>query len=563
MSAQPQTIITIYKAVTDMTYSNVYDYTSEAAFLSALNLNTHVIFHEQQYVRKNFAIELEIPFDEAEDYTYCVYDNGEGRGNEFAFIKEKIFCNFSVTRFVLVYDVWANYQKLSGYSNAELRGYVERCHQDYKQYNMIGDTNLEANLSEISDTIDSYRYLVLVVYDLDNATLSESSASHSINGLERIGTYIKMYNKNKTSAVPLDSSTLDDFCNDFANNPYIYAVYMCKVPSTTVPTGGDYVVSNITLKDGGLFEHTYVDRGYFGKAISPSGTTATSIITTNITVKLYHQNRDDAKCNESPYQYHNIILPGGELRIYNENKVQGVDELNEYSTLTINVQISFSSGGIYIKYTPVTTGNVNDNNYLLTAFETPILKNIDSYEDFMANNASYGMNMVWGSVSGALKGGTNAIIHGSGIGSIVGATGASFVLNSIDNAVQYSLNKYTYDQKPDNPRFGYSTMFEAVKLSGKYCMVYNHYLDENSLNMLHNKFVSMGYPLNKYVDINYRIRTNYDFIKAYDITTTHRVCNEERAILNQIFNKGVRIWHNPLPMEFGVPSTNANNPMRS
>lgn len=552
MSAQPQTIITIYKAVTDMTYSNVYDYTSEAAFLSALNLNTHVTFHEQQYVRKNFAIELEIPFDEAEDYTYCVYDNGEGRGNEFAFIKEKIFCNFSVTRFVLVYDVWANYQKLSKYSNSELRGFVERCHQDYKQINLLNDISLVANNSKrIIGGVPTTNYIALIVFDSDNGTFNTSS-DISASGNERIGSVIKIFNQYKMSTQDMPAVSLNDFCKDFTSSPYVYAVYVTPVPASLTSNFGTWFNQTVLTLTGGLSTGCYA-----AKASS-----VMHLVSSTFRITMNYVNDDDLKCNTYPYCFYRLYLPNDYIDLAFDN-FSNVD-FPAALEVTIQCIASFSSSGIYLRFEPQYASlNDNEQNQKIININSPLAKNVDNYEMFMAENSNYITQQIWGAVSSGFKTGTNALIHGGEVGSSVALGAASTAMNLIDSVANMEFNIANMKAAPDKPSFSYGLSYCENFLGNSFAKLVRFYLDENTLNMLHNKFVSMGYPLNKYVDINYRTRTNYDFIKAYDITTSHRVCNEERAILNQIFSRGVRIWHNPLPMEFGVPSTNANNPMRS
>lgn len=64
------------------------------------------------------------------------------------------------------------------------------------------------------------------------------------------------------------------------------------------------------------------------------------------------------------------------------------------------------------------------------------------------------------------------------------------------------------------------------------------------IRLIDNYFDKFGYAINNFKPINYNNRSNFDYIETSQILVDGDVPEDDMNVIKNIFNSGVRIWHN-------------------
>lgn len=65
------------------------------------------------------------------------------------------------------------------------------------------------------------------------------------------------------------------------------------------------------------------------------------------------------------------------------------------------------------------------------------------------------------------------------------------------------------------------------------------------IKIIDNYFDKFGYAINDFKAVNYNNRSNFDYIETSQIIVDGDVPEDDMNVIKNIFNSGVRIWHNP------------------
>lgn len=546
MANTPITDIVIYKFPTDTTYRNVYGFYSQSALNTFLNRDAIKVatLSDQQYVRRDYHIEVNLPFDAIEDASYIAYNNHETNssgieyiGWEYAFITEKHFVNFNCTRLILKYDVWTNVMKANGFDSDKFRGYVEREHGDYRVSNIYDDVTPN-NIIRRYETFSNYEYtLLVVVSDIAHSSVADGSVTGKEfrgNDLDRVGISYMIFDDDNHPIVGTDD--LYDYAKKLGASRYVYSTYYCKISSamvTKIQNNSSYFSGKI----GGIIDDVTLAFMYY------RGDNSVPSFTTTITVPdLYIMDRDiydDHKIYTYPYKYAILVTNQETMNLPYEYL-----EFDSDHNAHIDVTLSFDGNGIYIMYKPEFVNGYNDR--IICKYMVSTSTSTDELQ------AYYGQHIL-GDIAniGAAIAGQSLLKEGS------------WLIPAITTGVQ-ATSMFNTVFTPSSHKKGVSIADGYIYIENGEYAIYSMSINAPSIDIMLKMWDSTGYPVNKYKVIDYHTRTLYNYVKARDVSIVNNVyiCNSDREEIRKIFEKGVTVWHGGSSVQFGDYVGNSQNTIR-
>ena len=79
----------------------------------------------------------------------------------------------------------------------------------------------------------------------------------------------------------------------------------------------------------------------------------------------------------------------------------------------------------------------------------------------------------------------------------------------------------------------------------KLCFTVCYYrLSYEQFKQIDNYFDKFGYAINDFKAVNYNNRSNFDYIETSQVVIEGDVPEDDMNVIKNMFNSGVRIWHN-------------------
>lgn len=541
MANMPQTRLQLFKLDNcDSTYEYVSNFVVKTVdeYFNDYPTDKRYELLNIQYIRKNGIIDLPLIYDIAEDFNYCRYDNGEGRGWEYAFITEKQFINFNMTRVKTKFDVWNNYLDHIKQIRFSHNNLIIRQHQDPSIFsNILSDLPAVANLSTPYFNIDDDTVVMLhIVLKAEAEKLSPYYDS------------VKWIDFEISQTEPISPQVLDILNSAYAQSAYIYfiprAIRNKFVDKTVTASRFGIIDEIISILPG--YDKKVLGLGYDESTSQSPFDTIVYDEDINTLIKP-QEYVDDKKILTYPYTILTL-----------KTSIQEI-ELNPamFNNLQIRCSLSLSSSGASIIYYCI---DKYGHKYYIKDRGLNIPISTSAFEEWAARNQNFALQQMLSFVVNAYNSQTNAtnqgisattsFFSGNYISALSSARGmfnevGGFALNSAANMAQTVLNIDNMKRAPYNV-FTPEDLGESIMImDGCYMKFYNKVCDNDTSKRIQAYWNKYGYPYSIEGNIRDALRTRkyYNYLMVEDFYSQDIYCEEDRLALSSIFSNGVHIYH--------------------
>lgn len=508
LSVDPQGSITLCRCDLEEDQTNQLTFANVTAQNNYFNGLTKKVIStgDYTYMKKDSAIVIELPYDEAIRYNYVFYVNkGFSTKTYFAFITDYEWASENATIIHVKTDVWQTWQ----FDVNITKCFVEREHvnDDRTGYNTI-DEGLNVNNYVIDDVTNvslssTSDWICLQVSDfpfsLDEVTQSIKKVyggvysgcwlllfPNTTTGLQNLDQWIKGYDSaNRANAIVSLFMVPDDFASQAASYQFGTTGYGCEVM-------------------------TYTDEFI---------NVATTTITKPTTVDGYTPKNN--KMKTWPFQYFYYTNNGGTSADFRYEDFNGNPNFKTDATIT---------PGLSAKTYPTNyKGSTNDGgyNYGVVNAKLPIGSwNSDAYTNWLTQNG----------LSTAINGVTSFLSNALTL-NVVGAVGA--VANSINSV---NVASQMPDQAKGNVNAGDISYAKGLVGGTFYKMSMKAEIAKS-----YDEYMSMfGYKVNRVKTPNVTGRPNWNYVKTISCNFTGpSVPQKDVEEIRTMFDNGITLWHNP------------------
>lgn len=519
MAESPQTILELYQTkYTDTSYKKVVNPVGNLTFRDFLSTyGIPKIFTNMQYIRHGGFVDVNMKFEDTEYYNYVAYNNGEGAGYEYAFILNREFLNFNCTRLYLQYDVWAN--NIEKFKTLTQKVYTIRRHVDNTQ---VKDT--VGYLEDIPLTFhytgeykaQSAQFVVCLCYSRASSDTSLDTSFTPVNApcmpYDPMNYIFFSYDNNLVKNEPEESNFSDIL--KVLDSVYIVGAYMFK---SSLNIGvGELITTRFKAGDEGTLKGFKLSSTLNG-------------LSTNITFNLDSVLKESMLYNS---QFTKYYITDGISKKQLRREIVGN---GNSPTLTLDETYFIDNSGVYrrleIPQGVLTSPNSSNNFISSIGFKLPTY--IDNVERADQKATIAMLTKVAGAlIGGGLAGAPAASIVGSSVGAAIDSVGQAAIKHMDAEENWYSFNDYGDFT---------ATLSKTNQMGLPYILEYQG-TDEQK-QILFDKWNAEGYIVNKILPLTIRSRKYYDYIKTKDLCLNITAPSDEVTQLNEIFNRGVTIWH--------------------
>lgn len=560
MASTPQTVFQLFRAPFDPSHRNVTDFANEAARAAYFaTLPATQLYTAAQYIRRDRPYRVPIPFDSVEEYNYIVYNNGEGLGNEYAFVTKKTFIDFNTTELELVHDFWQN----NHFNYSISQAFVERRHKNrytasgkpifYRGAEFPYKAQKAELVEEVFETMtgsDSKEHNVVFV----GIVINEINCNTTKNqyGQTIFVGYIPVAIDGCTQITfTLNSQTISTLAvlPHIAADPRVLCVFMTPYPPFDVHTDTLSVIKVEGLvdkwkeDDPAATQDIYVIAGYSLQQDNVNETVYTvdgldvgTVTLGNIDATQPRSMTYEPRLLEEPYTFFRVDNGNGTIDF-------GIPDLGGEDEITITAQMSGGVNGANVclnvggLYTDLNCGF----HKMLTANCPQLALRTDAYLSYMANNRA--------SMNGGLAMNIGLTAAGIALTAASGGTAtpllASTALSMAANVGQSLLNREDLKKSPDGIR-GVGQDMLAEFSNGYYggvARLWKYTLYDRDKAQLFDYYTKFGYQVNSVEPVTIRTRTYYDYIKTKDCIVNGVGDTEDQLALQAMFDSGVTFWH--------------------
>ena len=515
MAESPQTILELYQTkYTDTSYKKVVNPVGNLTFRDFLSTyGIPKIFTNMQYIRHGGFVDVDMKFEDTEYYNYVAYNNGEGAGYEYAFIINREFLNFNCTRLYLQHDVWAN--NIDKFKTLTQKVYTIRRH--------VNNTQVEDTVGYLEDIPLTFHYtgeykatssqiIVCLCYSRASSETSFNNVNAPCMPYDPMNyvffTYDSNLNKNVT-----EESSFSEILN-MLDSVYIVGAYMFK--SSLDITVGEMITPRFKAGEGGTLKGFKLSSTLNG-------------LSTNIIFNLDSVSKESMLYNS---QFTKYYITDGISKKQLRREIVGN---GNSPTLVLDETYFIDNSGIYrrveIPQGALTSPNSSNNFISSIGFKLPSY--VDNVERADQKNQIAMLTKVAGAlISGGLSGASVGAIAGNVAGAGISSLGQSSI-----NIMDAQENWYSFNDYGDFT----ATLSKTNQMGLPYILEYQGTDEQKQL--LFDKWNAEGYIVNKILPLTIRSRKYYDYIKTKDLCLNITAPVEEVTQLNEIFNRGVTIWH--------------------
>lgn len=139
---------------------------------------------------------------------------------------------------------------------------------------------------------------------------------------------------------------------------------------------------------------------------------------------------------------------------------------------------------------------------------------------------------------------------GGAIGNRIASLGTQ-LNNTVNNIVStgeqiwsFYAKKADMELQPNQSNGSYNSSNIMLAIN-KLCFTICYYrLSYEQFKQIDNYFDKFGYAINDFKPVNYHNRSNFDYIETSQVVIDGDVPEDDMNVIKNIFNSGVRIWHN-------------------
>lgn len=515
MAESPQTILELYQTkYTDTSYKKVVNPVGNLTFRDFLSTyGIPKIFTNMQYIRHGGFVDVDMIFEDTEYYNYVAYNNGEGAGYEYAFIINREFLNFNCTRLYLQYDVWAN--NINKFKTLTQKVYTIRRHVD--------NTQVKETVGYSEDIPLTFHYTgeyraqsAQLVVCLCYSRASSESSFKPVNApcmpYDPMNYIFFSYDNNLVKNEPEESDFSDIL--KVLDSVYIVGAYMFK--SSLNIGAGELITTRFKAGDEGALKGFKLSSTLNG-------------LSTNITFNLDSVSKESMLYNS---QFTKYYITDGVSKKQLRREIVGN---GNSPTLTLDETYFIDNSGVYrrleIPQGILTSPNSSNNFISSIGFKLPTY--IDNVERADQKATIAMLTKVAGAlIGGGFAGASAGVIVGNAVGTAIDSAGQAAIKH-----MEAEENWYTFNDYGDFT----ATLAKTNQMGLSYILEYQGTDEQKQL--LFDKWNAEGYIVNKILPLTIRSRKYYDYIKTKDLCLNITAPSEEVTQLNEIFNRGVTIWH--------------------
>lgn len=523
----PQGMIYLCKCPLENDYKNQLTFANAEAQATYFNSIIYKTCSDYTYVKKDNTINVGYNIDEIINCNYLFYQNvGFTNKIYYCFITNMQYVNENCTRITFETDCFQTYQFDLTYNTC----FVEREHvnNDTPGLHTIPE-NLETGDYIIDNKIKKAGYgkndinyiLATTIYPL--ITLGADNKYHIAGGR---ATSCNIYNNNlsgleyfwytnSTDGINQLKHVIEAFANDGMSEA-IYMLFVCPtecfekvIEEANIGYWGSVKQSNTSYNTA--WEDLYTDPIY--KATSLNG---------------YTPRNKKLLC--WPYCYILMNNGNGGNAVYQYELFRNTDD---YIYFVIDHAIC-PSASIFLR--PLNYKN-NDNTYNvmdgLPLGKFPVCSwNVDAYTNWLTQNSA---NITFNYLSQAFNVASNVASK-----NVVGGVGST--LNLVGDVMSL-INKRDTMTPQANGNLNSGDVIFSMEETTFTC--YQMSIKEEIARCIDSYFDMFGYKVNSVKIPNITGRTNWNYVKTIDCNVEADIPDIDLAIIRQMFNNGVTLWHNP------------------
>ena len=558
MAQYPITTFQLFKTPFDVKYRNVTDFatTSERTSYFA-TLPKSRIFTDAQYIRRNEKYNVPLSYDEVKNFNYIVYNNNEGLGDEYAFIREKRFLNFETTEITIQTDVWQN----NLFNMVLKEPFVERRHVDrftsdgipvFDRFR-LSEGGFEADqtdgkqfLPQISDG-NGKPLLWLVIVAQFNALFGEDARNHPVNDFSGYSQLYVPFDPSDTSRQFLFATGEDtgEFMNSLSDivehleYPSMLGAYVTPYAPFDVVVQGETFYANenglivwtcpFNTTPTDLWTLKAIGRGTprqdparFVKQFDVENLAVNVEALKNATLnKEARSDVYEAKLHCFPYDFYQVCVGGSRMVVKNEDRNNPVAD---FLSVIVNPSVELGGVGCSLQIAGTKLDPTAETTRLNNIGNASFGLRTDAFKNYMLNNST---QLVYNQ---ALN--VGQFFMGNPAKGVQGLAGG--IPAMLDLAV-----------RPDTPNGTSFSASHSVATGDRGGLAHAvHYkLNPTNKKVLFDEFTIHGYRVDAVEPVKLRRRYYYDYIKTNGIHIEGIGNLDEQLVLESIFDAGVTVWH--------------------
>lgn len=528
----------------DDTYDNVIDFATANAQRTYFDSIVEQEFEDVTIVRELRTVRVNGNYNLMQDYNYCMYVNDIDDVDRiyYAFIRSARWAGIDCVEFELELDYYQTYM----FSHTLGESFIERALVD--RYTKLSDGSTIPNRSNLLELEqinlgDFYKVTEYkkIQYLKQNASESRTLYFMWVISTDNIGGFSEVGAPSQFSVLCLPFTSpvkqdlyftnnnkpladITEFYNKYAQQPATVSIFITR----NLPVEGLNITGNI-ITDTGI--------GFLYDGDTKALTINLDYTSDMIAIDDFNITFTDSevKLDCYPYTYYVLTINrGNEISIF----PQYISNLKIFNV--INVYYALSVGGIQKEGAAIDNYLADKKQYMSinnAISECPLIT--DAYINFLRNQkASFTAGLASG-VVGNVLGAVGAGVSKNPVGVVSGIAGtATTIGQAVGNIIDI---KNTPDKVS---KVGNDYIFDIITHTSG-ITIYKYEVPKEVKDRLRRYFQAYGYAINELRKPNTKSRTTWDYIKTIGAQVGGNITEEVKSKLRNIYDHGVRIWHNP------------------
>lgn len=525
----PQTDIILLQVPLQLNQEHQLNFTNATAQYNYFNSLPKLTEYNATYMRKGGVIRYEANFEDLVGYNYVMYRN-EAYGERwfYAFITDMEYVGDNMTNIYIKTDVWQTWQ----FSLIWKDTFIEREHtnDDRAGSNTVPE-NLEFGEPVVDGSVTNINYGNTTEANVSWICIAVTTLIEGFNPDIRSwnlgGMNGGVYNGLKYLFV-LGADDASDIIKEYDRQSKADAIVsIFQVPLSILSAEGNMSITNHTITSTGA----NVTIGTVNNNYRPL-TIGNASLSRNTALNGYTPVNN--KCLTYPYHYLYVTNNGGEDVTFKWEDFSG----NASFTVDAIVTPSMSIKCYPLNYKNVT--NQDNYPYSLSGQKLPICAwTSDYYTNWLTQNGANTVIQAGASVLSAGVGMVSTIASGNPFGLM---TGTASMISTISNTLQQVREaKLVPDQAKGNVNTG-DVNFANNKVGFSF---YKMSIKAEYARIVDNYFSMFGYATHRVKKPNITGRRNWNYVKTVGCYIQTNAPQEDVQELEEMFNRGITIWHNP------------------
>ena len=253
-----------------------------------------------------------------------------------------------------------------------------------------------------------------------------------------------------------------------------------------------------------------------------------------------------------PFKFLRVENGEGQSTVYKYEYFNNLPDEASTGNCEFRIRGIANSPSVAVMCTPVLyNGMTEDYDQSINMSSFPSLAwNVDAYKAYIAQRDStiYG-DMLASTIAGAAGGALGGVIHGGAEKAVTGAVAgaSSGFIGGAKTLLSDTLNEMMKNslpaRMPDQSR-GRSDSDIMMQSGLKYFWFRKMSITKNYAMMIDDFFDMYGYAIRQHGVPNMNARPNWTYVKTVGCLVEGAIPADDAALIEDIFNKGVRFWKN-------------------